>query len=76
MSGLHLRLVPPRMLKIGEAAEYCGRPLKHFRADCPVAPVEFGNGDKRWDVRELDRWLDGLRCGTSDNDDAILARLG
>ena len=35
------------------------------------------NGDNRWDVKEVDIWLDSLKAGTSESDaDSIVARLG
>lgn len=74
---LHLCLIPKRMLTASEAAHHCGRPLKRFKIECPVVPIAFDNGDKRWDVRDLDLWLDGLKDGLgSDNAEAIVARLG
>lgn len=71
---LNLRVSPRRMLKSGEAAEYCGRPAKRFQAECPVSPVAFPNGDRLYDIRDLDSWLDCLK-GNSEADD-IIARLG
>ena len=63
---LNLRLSPRRMLKPSEAADYCGRSLRTFEIECPVAPVAFPNGDKRFDMRDLDAWLDGLKTVTYD----------
>lgn len=71
---LNLILVPKRMLTKVEAAHHCGRPIKHFEAECPVAPVKFQNGDLRYDLHELDRWLDSLASGFCDAD-AIVERL-
>ncbi len=71
---LNLTLVSRRMLTRREAAEHCGRPLKMFEVECPVPPVKFANGDLRWDVRDLDVWLDTLKTG-ADALDAIVDRL-
>jgi len=71
---LHLVVIPKRMLSKTEAAHHCGRPIKRFEAECPVAPVEFPNGDLRWDIRDLDSWLDSFKANTS-QDDSIVERL-
>ena len=73
---LNLNVLPRRMLKPAEAAGYCGRSLKRFQSECPVQPVEFDNGDKRYDIRDLDAWLDSLKSAHTDiEDDDIVARL-
>jgi hypothetical protein len=33
------------------------------------------NGDKRWDVLDLDKWIDSLKAGKSSDADEIIARL-
>jgi hypothetical protein len=35
----------------------------------------MANGDIRYDIRDLDKWIDGLKAGSSD-DDEIIGRLG
>ena len=72
---LNLTVVPKRMLTKREAADHCGRSSKSFAVECPVSPVKFANGDLRWDVRDLDAWLDSLKVDNDDTD-AILKRLG
>jgi hypothetical protein len=74
VATLNVRVTPRRMLKPAEAAEYCGRPRRHFEAECPVAPIAFPNGDRLYDMRDLDRWIDSLKAGASADD--IVARLG
>lgn len=74
---VQFNIIPVRMMTIAEAARHCGRSLVRFKIECPVDPVKFGNGDKRYDVKDLDRWLDSLKAGVSDHDtDAILEKLG
>jgi hypothetical protein len=74
---LQINWQPKRMLTKSEAAHHCGRSVTRFQIECPVRPLCFANGDLRWDVRELDAWLDSLKAGNNDNDaDAIVARLG
>ncbi|GJE58385.1 hypothetical protein [Methylobacterium trifolii] len=73
---LNLRVQPFRLLTRAEAAHYCRRTLKKFEAQCPVRPVEMADGDRLWDVQDLDRWIEGLKGGDASDHDAILARLG
>ena len=65
-----------RMLKLKEAAAYCGLPMSRFRALCPVQPVLFAERIERWDRQDVDSWLDSFKSGTFHDTDAILARLG
>lgn len=71
-----LRIQPYRLLKRAEAAHYCGRSAKTFEAQCPVRPIAMANGDRLWDVVDLDRWIDGLKAGSEANGDDIIERLG
>jgi len=75
---LNLRIGPRRMLPKRESSDYCGLTTKQFDAQCPVAPVEYPNGLKVWDIRDLDAWIDSLKAGGKGGDDiaAILERLG
>ncbi|AXS39696.1 hypothetical protein [Breoghania sp. L-A4] len=72
---LNLQVQPYRMLKKSEAASYCGLPAAKLATVCPVAPVQFPGGALLWDVRDLDAWLESLKTGAADSDDAILGRL-
>jgi len=72
---LNLSVQPYRMLKKAEAAAYCGLPTTRLETLCPVPPVVMPDGAKLWDVRDLDGWIDGLKVGGADGDDAILSRL-
>jgi hypothetical protein len=74
---LQITVIPKRMLTKPEAATHCGRSIRRFEIECPCSPVTFPNGDKRFDVQDLDGWLNSLKAGGSDHDaDAIVARLG
>jgi hypothetical protein len=70
---LHLVVVSKRMFTQKEAAYYCGRQEKRFEVECPCSPIQFPNGDRRWDQRDLDVWLDNLKGTIHDVD---LSRLG
>lgn len=72
---LNISIVQKRMLNKTEAAIHCGRPIKRFLSECPVAPIGFPNGDIRYDVKDLDQWLDGLKIATVDNFDAMIEEL-
>ena len=72
---LQLSIIPKRMLTKTEAAHHCGRLVKRFEAECDVSPVKFPNGDSRYDVQDLDKWIDGLKAGKSHEADEIIARL-
>lgn len=50
-----------RMMTKEQAAVYCGRPVKVFERECPVSPIAFPNNDRRWDVHDLDEWLDSIK---------------
>ncbi|WP_245261646.1 hypothetical protein [Ancylobacter sp. FA202] len=73
---LSLQVQPYRMLKKADAAAYCGLPASRFELLCPVAAVAYPDGSRLWDVRDLDSWVDSLKTGALDSDDAILERLG
>ncbi len=77
MSGaiVQLNIIAKRMLVLREAAHYCGRTIKRFQIECTVTEVIFPNGDRRFDVHDLDKWLDSLKSG-GDDADAIVSRLG
>lgn len=71
-----LNIIPKRMLTKAEAAHHCGRPVKQFEVECDVAPVRFPNGDLRYDVHDLDAWLDRLKGGANAETDEIIGQLG
>jgi hypothetical protein len=51
---VQINVIPKRMLTIAEAAHHCGRSLTRFKIECRVQPVTYPNGDKRYDVQDLD----------------------
>jgi hypothetical protein len=71
---VQISLVPKRMLTKVESAYHCGRSLRRFQVECPVRPVRFANGDIRYDVHELDRWLDTYKSWATGSED-IVSRL-
>ena len=73
---LNISVIPKRMLTQTEAAEHCGRSYSQFKRECPVTPVQFQNGDLRWDIRDLDAWIDSLKSDDGfETSDMIIARL-
>ena len=75
ITTLNLRVQPFRLLTKMEAAHYCRRTVKTFEAQCPVAPIKMANGDRLWDVRDLDRWIDSLKGPPGNDLDDIVMRL-
>jgi hypothetical protein len=63
------------MLTLREAGEYVGIPAKKLPVACSVRPVVMPDGSQRYDMHDLDAWLDSLKSGTSDSDDEILEKL-
>ena len=72
---LQITLVTKRMLTHSEAARHCGRSVIRFKAECPCSLVRFPNGDQRFDVQDLDTWINSLKAGMNDGAEAIVARL-
>lgn len=72
---LNIRIVQPRMISLKQAADYVGLPLKRFPRICSVRPVEMPESEKRYDIRDLDQWLDQLKEGDTEADQDILERL-
>jgi hypothetical protein len=74
---LQINVIPKRMLSLSEAAHHCGRSVSRFKIEYPVRPLRYSNGDRRWDVQDLDAWINSLKAGVCNHDaDAIVARLG
>ena len=77
IATLNLNVLQKRMLTKSEAAEHCGRSAKRFEIECPVQSICFANGDRRWDIRDLDAWIDSLKTGFCESDaDRIVDKLG
>jgi hypothetical protein len=49
----------PAVLRLDQAAEYCGLSVDTFKDVCPVKPIEFTESSKgyRWLKVRLDEWL-------------------
>jgi len=74
-ANLNFTVIEKRMMNEAEAASYCGLPVKHFKAACPVQLVNLG-GRKVYDKRDLDQWIDTEKAGSTDTSrDTTLARL-
>ncbi len=73
---LNIAVIPKRMLTKAEAAAHCGRPVKRFEIECPVRPIRFENGDIRYDIHDIDAWLDSLKSVHEESDvQSIVDRL-
>lgn len=62
-ASLNISVVEKRMFSATEAADYTGIPKKHFKATCPVQPIELRPGTVVYDKRDLDVWIDGIKAG-------------
>jgi hypothetical protein len=69
--------ITPRLLTRRQAAAYCGLSAPTFASVCPVAPIAFNKSKKlqRYDMRALDRWIDGLAQNDNVGDSDWLARF-
>jgi hypothetical protein len=74
-ASLNIRVQPVRLFTKAEAAHYCCRNVKAFEAECPVRPIRMANGELRYDVQDLDTWIDSLKNGAAFDADGILERL-
>ena len=72
---LNVRIQPYRLFTRNEAAAYCRRSPKKFEGQCPVAPIVMADGDKLWDVVDLDKWIDSLKTGHGFDGDDIISKL-
>jgi hypothetical protein len=73
---LNIRIVQPRMMSLKQAAEYVGLPLRRFPRLCTVRPVSLPESEERYDIRDLDEWLDQIKAGNALTDAELLERLG
>jgi hypothetical protein len=73
---LNTKSSPRRILTAREAADYCGLPHHKFSIICRVAPIQFHGVQIRYDMRDLDEWLDGLKSGNPTGEDDIIWKLG
>jgi len=75
-TNLNISVIDKRMMKQSEAASYSGLPVKHFKAACPVRPVELKEGTLLWDRKDIDLWIDAVKSGAmTETRDEILGRL-
>lgn len=63
-----------RLLTADEAASYCGVSVSTLRAHVRVDPLKIGNCT-RYDVKDLDRWLDSRRESVPETADDWLRLL-
>jgi hypothetical protein len=68
----------PRLLSRADAAAYCGLSLTAFSTHCPVRPIALSCDKRldRYDVTELNKWIDGLSAGSAAAGTNWLAAMG
>ena len=61
--------IAPRLLTKSQAAAYCGLAPETFTVTCPVTPISLGVGVRmrRYDLHEIDKWIDGFKQGKAEN---------
>ena len=67
----HHQVSPPykRLLTIAEAAAYCGICVATFKAHLRISPVHIGKA-QRYDVRDIDKWINSKsNTGPKSDDD-------
>ncbi len=69
--------VTPRLLTKSQAATYCGLSVSTFGAVCPVRPIALGEGVRmhRYDVRDVDVWIESFKSGEPAGKSALRAAL-
>lgn len=60
--GSQASLPTVRLLTRRQAAQYCSVSVETFNMHCPVPPIALGPGKRleRFDVRQLDHWIETL----------------
>jgi hypothetical protein len=61
------QVFPPRLLTKAQAASYCGMGIESFTVNCEVKPIRVRSGARglRWDIQDLDKWIDRLKENSS-----------
>ncbi|MCD7111603.1 hypothetical protein LRX75_21440 [Rhizobium sp. DKSPLA3] len=69
--------VTPRLLTKSQAAAYCGLSISTFGGVCPVRAVALGDSVRmhRYDVRDLDAWIDSFKSGQPAGKSALRSAL-
>lgn len=62
--SIRIQTEQKRLLRKSSAAGYCDLSVPKFDRTCPVRPVELQCGDERYDVHDLDLWIDSLKGGS------------
>lgn len=75
-SSFSIQMQAKRMMSRKDAAVYCGLPVSRFEDFCPIEPVTFANGSRRWDIHDLDRWIDGYKGDSDCEHESLLDKLG
>jgi hypothetical protein len=73
---LKISVTPRGLLSKAEAAIFCGVPERHLNKLCPVKPVMLGDNKLRYDLRDLEKWIDSIKFDSEIEDvDAIVSQL-
>ncbi len=61
----HAPNLAPRLLDKGQAAAYLGMCAAVFETVCKVSPIEIKQGMRRWDLADLDAWVEARKTSPS-----------
>eukprot|EP01037_Dinobryon_pediforme_P011869 gene11869-11957_t len=82
MTMMSARAAPimPRLLNANQAATYCGLSIMTFNRLCTVTAIALGDKDDarlhRYDMHELDKWIDSFKAGAAESPVNWLEQLG
>jgi predicted DNA-binding transcriptional regulator AlpA len=68
-----------RLVTLKQAADYCGMSPPIFRRLCPVRPIRFSERLIRYDLVDIDRWIDDMHPKTVNHETTTeywLAKFG
>ena len=73
---VHLQAAAPvRVVGLKVAAKYLGMKPPLFTATQPVRPIVFAGVELGYDLLDCDKFLEGLKAGVANDNDAIVSRL-
>jgi hypothetical protein len=74
-ASISVSVSPKRLLNFKQAAAYTGQSPQRFKETCPVRAIELPSGDLRFDIQDLDVWINELKGPEPLDDDEFLGRL-
>lgn len=72
---VHINVSPKRLLNLQDAAGYVDYGTEKFKALCPVKPIEMPCGQLKFDIADLDTWIEIIKKKTAPSAEDFLERL-